>query len=64
VKDSLTDQQAFSPDEVARRNRIGRTTIFKEIKEKRLRAQKVGRRTIITRENEKVWLENLPMATE
>lgn len=64
MKSLNQDQQAFSPDEIAQRNQLGRTTVFKEIKEKRLLAQKVGRRTIITRENERAWLESLPTAAE
>ena len=48
-------REAFSPDEFATRNSIGRTTVFAEIKSGRLEARKVGNRTIITREAEKAW---------
>jgi excisionase family DNA binding protein len=57
------ERQAFSPDEVAQRNGVGRSLVFQEIKEGRLKAQKAGRRTIITRENERDWLERLPAAS-
>jgi excisionase family DNA binding protein len=56
------EQQAFSPDEIAQRNGLGRSTIFKEIKDGRLKAQKAGRRTIITRRAEKAWQDSLPSA--
>jgi hypothetical protein len=55
-------REAFSPDEFATRNSIGRTTVFAEIKSGRLEARKVGNRTIITREAEKAWQKSLPPA--
>jgi hypothetical protein len=58
----LQDRQAFSPDEIAQRNGIGRSLVFQEIKEGRLKAQKAGRRTIITRQAEKAWQDSLPSA--
>jgi excisionase family DNA binding protein len=59
---SQQERQAFSPDEVAQRNGIGRSLVFQEIKEGRLKAQKVGRRTIVTRQAEKAWQDSLPSA--
>jgi|HubBroStandDraft_6_1064221.scaffolds.fasta_scaffold825512_1 excisionase family DNA binding protein len=57
-------RESFSPDEIADRNGLGRTTVFAEIKARRLVARKVGKRTIITRDDEKAWLESLPMAAD
>jgi hypothetical protein len=60
--DHLEQKQAFSPDEFGRRNGLGRTSVFKEIRTGRLDARKAGRRTIITRRAEKAWQESLPSA--
>jgi hypothetical protein len=63
MKQTDYEQQAFSPDVFGRRNGIGRTTVFEEIKSGRLDARKVGRRTIITRQAEKAWQDSLPTAS-
>jgi hypothetical protein len=60
--DHLEQKQAFSPDEFGRRNGLGRTSVFKEIRTGRLDARKVGRRTIITRPAERAWQDSLPSA--
>jgi hypothetical protein len=57
-----SNREAFSPDEFAKRNSIGRTTVFAEIKAGRLNARKVGSRTVITREAERAWQKSLPHA--
>jgi hypothetical protein len=62
IMDMAEFKEAFSPDEISRRNSIGRTAVFAEIKAGRLEARKVGRRTIITREAEKAWHNSLPCA--
>jgi excisionase family DNA binding protein len=46
---------AFSVKEFCRRNGLGRTTVYNEIKEGRLRPKKVGRRTLISHEEEQRW---------
>jgi excisionase family DNA binding protein len=43
-----------------RRYGIGRTTIYEEIKSGRLRAKKIGRRTVITEDDAEEWLRRLP----
>ena len=53
-------QKSYSLDEFARQNDIGLTTVRGEIKAGRLAARKIGRRTIITAEDAKVWQERLP----
>jgi excisionase family DNA binding protein len=50
-----TDRKARTIDEFGQAWRIGRTTVFKEISEGRLRALRVGRRTLITTEAEDEW---------
>jgi hypothetical protein len=41
---------------------IGRTMTYGEIRAKRLRARKVGKRTIITEDDAEDWLRRLPPA--
>lgn len=50
----------FSPREFAKRNGIGVTKTYQEIKAGRLVAYKCGSRTIITVEEERAWLMRLP----
>lgn len=49
-----------SPRGVAKRNGISHGTVYAEIKAGRLKAKKLGRRTIITHEAEQEWLDNMP----
>jgi len=53
-------QRAYSIEQFAREEGIGRGTVYAEIREGRLRARKVGRRTIITAEDAAAWRNNLP----
>jgi excisionase family DNA binding protein len=43
-----------------RRYGIGRTTAYEEIKQKRLLARKVGKKTLIAEEDAEEWLRRLP----
>ena len=52
--------QAFTVDQFCVRNNVGRTTTYAEIKAGRLRAKKVGTKTIIPAKDEQVWRDNLP----
>jgi len=51
--------QAFDVKEFCRRFSIGRTTTYAEIRAGRLRAVKVGRRTLITSVDAENWLQAL-----
>ena len=53
-------QDSFSVDEFARRNRIGLTTAYAEIRAGRLIARKIGRRTVVLAEDARSWRGNLP----
>jgi hypothetical protein len=44
----------------AKRNDIGESTTYKEIRSGRLIAHKIGRRTVIFDSDERQWRENLP----
>lgn len=52
--------RAFSIPEFCRRYGIGRTNAYHEIAAGRLRAVKVGRRTLITLDAAEAWLAALP----
>lgn len=52
--------RAFSVIEFCRRYSIGRTNAYQEIAAGRLRAVKVGRRTLITVDAAEAWLASLP----
>jgi excisionase family DNA binding protein len=52
--------RAFSVTEFCGRYGIGRTNAYQEISAGRLRALKVGRRTLITQEAAETWLASLP----
>jgi len=56
------NSSAYSIDEFCKRYGIGRTTVYAEIKDKRLKVRKVRRRTIITAEAADDWLRALPDA--
>jgi hypothetical protein len=52
---------AYGIEELAKAGPLGRSTLFKAIKERKLIAQKAGRRTIITHENYEAYLKSLPV---
>jgi hypothetical protein len=53
------ERNCFSLKEFCFRNAIGRTTAYKEIKAGRLLTKKVGKRTLISIEEEARWLGSL-----
>jgi excisionase family DNA binding protein len=53
---------AFSVGEAAAAAGVGRTLLFDEIRNRRLAARKVGRRTVILREDLEAWLRSRPFA--
>lgn len=56
------DFGAFSIEQLCKWSSIGRSTIYEEIREGRLQVRKVGRRTIVLREDAERWLSSLPVA--
>lgn len=60
TNNSLIQPVAMSVDEFSRWAGVGRTTAWEEIRGRRLRAIKVGRRTLVTIEDAKHWLGTRP----
>jgi excisionase family DNA binding protein len=58
---ALVEPAAYSPDRCAEAYDVGRTLIYQEIASGRLRARKLGRRTIITRADADAWIKSLPL---
>lgn len=56
------DQPAHTVTEAAELARISRSKLYLEMEAGRLRARKVGRRTIILDDDLREWLESLPAA--
>jgi excisionase family DNA binding protein len=52
--------RAWSIDQFCQCFGIGRTTVYEQIKLGRLRARKIGKRTVITNDDANDWLQNLP----
>jgi excisionase family DNA binding protein len=51
---------AYSVDELAEEADVGRSKIYEELRSGRLRAKKLGRRTLITAEAADEWFAQLP----
>ena len=54
------DRKVFSVREFCARNGICRQTFYDEIRRGRLHAIKLGKKTIVTNESERAWLDSLP----
>lgn len=57
----MKENLAYSVAEAVRLSGICRTVVYEEIKAGRLRARKLGRRTLILSEDMQRWLANLPL---
>jgi hypothetical protein len=54
------DQDFYSLEDFARRNSIGLSTVYGEIRSGRLAARKIGRRTVIAIDDARAWIDQLP----
>lgn len=54
-------QRAMSIAEFCEQYGLGRTKTYEELKSGRLRARKIGKRTIITEDDAEDWLLRLPV---
>jgi excisionase family DNA binding protein len=55
-------KRGMSISEFCARYGVGKTKVYQEIKEKRLRAKKCGKRTIVGDEDAEIWFQHLPEA--
>lgn len=55
---------AYGIEELAKAGPLRRSSLFNAIRERKLIAQKAGRRTIITHDNYMAFLKGLPVAGE
>jgi excisionase family DNA binding protein len=62
--DTTIHRDAFSVEDFAKRHGIGRSTAYEEIREGRLIARKLGKRTLIVAEDARAWRESLPKSHE
>lgn len=53
-------KMAYSVDEAAMRAGLGRDAIYSAVREGKLEAKKMGRRTLVTADALRRYLENLP----
>ena len=60
---TLSEKLLFSIDEVRDLTGIGRTNLYREIKENRLKARKRGTKTVVARTDLISWIEALPSFT-
>jgi predicted DNA-binding transcriptional regulator AlpA len=61
MSDSINNERnCIGLKEFCSRNGIGRTTAYKEIKAGRLQPKKVGKRTLISLEEEARWFASAP----
>ncbi len=59
-----TGNRGLSPiNDFCARNHLGRTYVYRQIKEGRLHAVKVGSKTYIRAEDEAAWRDSLPAFT-
>jgi hypothetical protein len=56
-------QRGMSISQFCQRYGVGRTKAYEEIRAKRLRARKAGKRTIIDGDDAEDWFQHLPEAT-
>jgi hypothetical protein len=57
---NTNDKRAYSRPEFCNTHGIGQTKFYEEVKEGRLKVRKVGRKTIILRDDAEDWLQQLP----
>jgi hypothetical protein len=53
-------QRAMSLNQFCERYNIGRTKVYEQIKQRRLKARKCGARTIIAEDDAEEWFNSLP----
>jgi len=55
-----TNQMSYTLDEAVKLTGLGKTRLYEELKAGRLKAVKIGRRTLVPHSNLQEWLKSLP----
>jgi GIY-YIG catalytic domain len=58
------EDTGFTTESFADAHSIGKSTVYQQIKSGRLKARKVNGRTVISAQDAKEWLDNLPLVSE
>ena len=61
---ATVERNAYSADEIAKRNSVSRAFVWKQMKEGRLAYRKVGTRRLILAEDERAWLSGQLRVTD
>ena len=62
--DSFPERAAFTVNQFLLWANTSRTTFYKEVSAGRIPIRKLGKRTLVLREDAERWLANLPVKTE
>ena len=57
-----SDKRLLTIEQFCKRYNVGRTAAYEELKTRRLKAVKVGRKTLIPQDGSEEWLQGLPEA--
>jgi hypothetical protein len=57
---NTNDKRAYTRMEFCDAHGVGQTKFYEEVKEGRLKVRKVGRKTIVLRDDAEAWLQQLP----
>ncbi len=60
MSNKLENRGALTVDEFCGWACIGRSKFYQEVQEGRIRIRKVGRKSVITVSDARIWLESLP----
>jgi excisionase family DNA binding protein len=60
VSERENERSAFTVGEIAARTGLGRTYLYDEMRDGRLKYKMAGKRRIITPDQERAWLEAMP----
>jgi hypothetical protein len=58
----MAERIAFSVNELATAARVGRTLLYEEMKAGRLKAHKIGSRTVILVQDAEAWIRSRPVS--
>jgi excisionase family DNA binding protein len=58
------EKRAYTVEEFCKAYNIGRTSFYGEVKDGRIQPRKLGKKTLVLREEAERWLRELPRATQ